>query len=447
MARIGALPESARQVLLLAAADPTGDATLLWRAAEQLGVPRAAASAAESEALLEIGAQVRFRHPLVRAAAYEAATPEARRMAHAAIAMATDEVADPERRVWHLAAAAVGPDEGVAFLLEEAAATARERAGLAAAAAFFQRSAELTAEPSRRAERALAASNAHMHAGDFDTALAMLAEARALATDDLQLARIERLNGEIQYASNPGPTTVVRLMATAKRLENLDVTLARETYIDAWMASMAAGPYAPADGLLAEVSRIARSAPPAHDESSPWDLLLDGVATIVTDDRAAGEPSLRRAVDWFVEDETWVSESLHWGHMASGAAGALWDWKSWDALSATHVALARASGALAPLANALNARAIVTTWHGDFEASAALIAGRTHRGVRRAQRGDGHQVVGPDRSAVGRRVPRWAGRSGRDVGDPRGIGRARPCRGRTERALDARDPLQRALPV
>src|SRR6187200_859054 len=145
--RIRALPEPAQQLLRLAAADPTADATLLWRAAKTLGIPSSAAVAAESEHLVEIGSHVRFHHPLVRSAAYAAGTAEDRRAAHAALANATDVRVDPERRVWHLAVAATGPDEVVASDLEATAAAAQARAGLAAAAAFLERSAQLTAEP------------------------------------------------------------------------------------------------------------------------------------------------------------------------------------------------------------------------------------------------------------------------------------------------------------
>ena len=152
---------------------------------------------------------MRFRHPLVRSAAYAAGTPDDRCAAHSALAAATDADVDPERRVWHLAAAATGPDEAVAAQLEETAVAAQSRAGLAAAAAFLERSVELTAEPGRRAERALAAAHAHMQAGAFDAALGLLAEVRAVATDDVQRGRIERLKGQVQYASNPGPEAPV----------------------------------------------------------------------------------------------------------------------------------------------------------------------------------------------------------------------------------------------
>jgi hypothetical protein len=220
--RVRVLPGPARQLMLLAAADPTGDAALLWRAAHQLGLGPDAATAAAVEQLLDIGSQVRFRHPLVRSAAYAAGSPEDRRAAHLTLATATDAQADPERRVWHLAAAATGPDEEVAAALEQAAAKIQARAGLAASAAFLRRSVMLTAEPGRHTERALAAALAHLHAGAFDTALGLLAQAQAHAVDDLQRARVEMLRGQVEWASVTGREAPVLLMQAAKRLESLD---------------------------------------------------------------------------------------------------------------------------------------------------------------------------------------------------------------------------------
>jgi DNA-binding CsgD family transcriptional regulator len=372
--RIRALPEPAQRLLLLAAADPTGDATLLWRAAQIFGVPRSAAAAAESEHLLEIGSHVRFRHPLVRSAAYAAGSPEDRGAAHSALAAATDADVDPERRVWHSAAAATGPDEAVAAQLQVTAATAQSRAGLAAAAAFLQRSVELTSEPERLAERALAAAHAHLHAGAFDAALGLLAEARAVATDDVQRGRIERLKGQVQYASNPGPEAPVLLLHAAKTLEPLDVQLARETYLDAWLASFVAGPHARPGGLLPEVSQAARSAPPPPKGAPPCDLFLDGLAKLVIDGHAAAAPNLRVAVNTFLGDEVSDNDFVQWGHLTTLAACTLWDWKSWEALSAKHVELARISGALAPLSIALNGLGLYAAWCGDREGAAAILA-------------------------------------------------------------------------
>ena len=372
--RVRVLPGPAQQLMLLAAADPTGDATLLWRAAQTLGLGPDAAAAADAEQLLSIGSQVRFRHPLVRSAAYVAGSPEDRRAAHLTLAAATDVRTDPERRVWHLAAAATGPDEDVATALEQAAAKIQARAGLAASAAFLQRSVALTAEPGRRADRALGAALAYLHAGAFDVALGLLARAEAHAVDDLQRARVEQLRGQVEWASVSGREAPVLLLQAARRLESLDAELARETYLYAWVASHLAGPLAGPGGLLLEVSRAAQAAPRPAGAPRPCDLLLDGLTTMIVQGRAAAEPAIRRAVNAFLGDQVSGEEWLQWGILAQMAAMAAWDFGSWVALSARHVELARALGALAPLSIALNGRGSVATHCGDLETATSLAA-------------------------------------------------------------------------
>jgi DNA-binding CsgD family transcriptional regulator len=372
--RVRALPEPTQRLMLLAAADPTGDATLLWRAAPTLGLGRDAAAEADAEQLLQVGSQVRFRHPLVRSAAYMAGSPEDRRAAHLTLAAATDAQADPERRVWHLAAGATGPDEEVAGALEQVAVKTQARAGLAAAAAFLQRSVTLTAEPGRRAGRALAAALANLHAGAFDAALGLLAQAEADAVDDLQRARVEQLRGQVEWASVTGREAPVLLWQAAKRLDALHVGLARETYLYTWVASSLAGPLAGPGGLLLEVSRAALAAPPLAGAPRPCDLLLDGLATMVTQGHAAAEPMLRRALNAFLADQVSGEEWLRWGILAQMAAMAVWDFDSWVVLSARHVEVARASGALAPLSIALNGRGQAATHCGDFETATSLAA-------------------------------------------------------------------------
>ena len=372
--RVRVLPGPAQKLMLLAAADPTGDATLLWRAAQTLGLGPDAAAAADEEQLLNIGSQVRFRHPLVRSAAYVAGSPEDRRAAHLTLARATDAQTDPERRVWHLAAATAGPDEDVAAALEQAAAKIQARAGVGASAAFLQRSVALTAEPGRRADRALAAALANLHAGAFDIALGLLARAEAHAVDDLQRARVEQLRGQVEWASVTGREAPVLLLQAARRLESLDAQLARETYLYAWVASHLAGPLAGPGGLLPEVSRAAQAAPPPAGALRPCDLLLDGLTTMIVQGRAAAEPTIRRAVSTFLGDQVSGEEWLQWGIFAQMAAMAVWDFDSWVALSTRHVELARALGALAPLSIALNGRGMVATQCGDFEAATSLAA-------------------------------------------------------------------------
>ena len=192
--------DDARRLLLLAAAEPVGDPLLLLRASEQLGIAVSAVDA-ETDGLLALGERVTFRHPLVRSAVYRTAALQERRAAHLALAEATDSEVDPDRRAWHLAAAAAGPDEQVASELERSAGRAQARGGLAAAAAFLQRAVALTADPARRADRALAAAQASLQAGAFDAALGLLATAEAGPLDELQRARVDLLRGNVAFAS------------------------------------------------------------------------------------------------------------------------------------------------------------------------------------------------------------------------------------------------------
>jgi hypothetical protein len=194
--QLGGLPDQTRRLVQLAAADPSGDRQLMWRAAGRLGIPVYAAAPAVEIGLVEFGTRVRFRHPLARSAAYRSASLSDRQQMHTALAEVTDPIAEQDWRVWHRAQAAAGPDEEVAAELERSAGQAQARGGLAAAAAFLERSVLLTADPERHAERALAAAQTNMQAGAFGKALDLLAEAEAQSSghlDELASARAELL--------------------------------------------------------------------------------------------------------------------------------------------------------------------------------------------------------------------------------------------------------------
>ena len=271
--RLRKLPTETQRLLLVAATEPVGDPALVRRAASRLGIGVEAADAAESDGLVEFGARVTFRHPLVRSAISQAASPQDRREAHRALAEVTDPQLDPDRRAWHLAHAAAGPDEEVASELERSAGRARSRGGLAAAAAFLERSAALTPDGTRRAVRALAAAAAHAQAGAFDAAVRCLATAEVGPLEELQRARAALLRGQIAFASGRGRDAPALLLKAAKRLAPLDVRLARETYLEALSAAQYAGRLV-ADVSLREVGEAARAAPaPLHPPSAP-DLLL-----------------------------------------------------------------------------------------------------------------------------------------------------------------------------
>src|SRR5712691_9258718 len=258
--QLDALPDQTRRLLLLAAADPSGDRPLVWRAAGRLGIPVQAGAPAVEAGLVEFGTRVRFRHPLVRSAAYRSASFSERQQMHAALAEATDPIADPDRRAWHRAQAAAGPDEEVAAELECSAGRAQARGGLAAAAAFLERSVLLTADPARHAERALAAAQASLQAGAFGKAVELLATAEAGPLDEFQRARVDLVRGNVAFASGLGSDAPPLLLQAARALEPFDLELARETYMTAFNAAMNRGHFA-RDDVLPEICRAVRALP------------------------------------------------------------------------------------------------------------------------------------------------------------------------------------------
>ena len=370
--RVETLSDDARRVLLVAAAEPVGDPLLLLAACERLGIAVSAVDA-ETDGLLALGERVTFRHPLVRSAVYRTATREQRREVHLALAEATDRSVDPDRRAWHLATAAAGPDEPVAAALEQSAGRAQARGGLAAAAAFLHRSVVLTSDPTQRVRRVLAAAQASLHAGSFEGALALLASAEASTPDELQAAHVELLRGQIAFASSLGTRAPPLLLNAAKRLERLDPELARETYLDAWGAALFAGGLASA-GSMVEVCRAATSAPRPTRPLRASDLLLDALATLVTEGRAAAAPLLRRATAVLVNEASPAQENLRWGWRTLLPPILLWDEGSWHAISARHLREARDAGALARLPIDLIDWGNCETWCGDFGAAAVTIA-------------------------------------------------------------------------
>jgi hypothetical protein len=197
--RLARMPRDARRLLLVAAADSTGDLALVWRAAQRLGIPESAVPTVEADGLVALSEGVVFRHPLVRSAVYRASRPDERSEVHLALAEATDPEVDPDRRAWHRARAAFMPDEDVAAELERSADRTRARGGFAAAA-FLERSSALTPEADRRAARALAAAQAKQQAEALDEALALVATAESGPLDEFQQAEVDVLR-----AGSPSP--------------------------------------------------------------------------------------------------------------------------------------------------------------------------------------------------------------------------------------------------
>ncbi len=370
--RVRALPRETQRLLLLAAAEPVGDVSLLWRAAERLGIRGDAGRPAEEAALIELGIRVRFRHPLVRSAAYRAADFRDRQEVHRALAEATDPDTDPDRRAWHRAQAASGPDEAVADELERSADRAQARGGAAAAAAFLARAAELTPDPAGRGKRAVAAAQAKFDAAAADAALELLAIAELAPLDELQRARLERLRAEIAFARTRGRDAPALLLAAARHLEPLDAAMARETHLEAMAAAMYAGRLGGEPGVRVAAD-AAQAAPAAPHPPRAMDLLLDGLATRFTEGYAAGVPPLRRALDTFRHVEGLTASDVRWLWLACRLAQDLWDDELWHVLATRGLRVARETGALRVLPIAATYRASLHVHAGAFAAASSLI--------------------------------------------------------------------------
>ena len=370
--RLRLLPADTQLLVLTAAAEPLGDLVLLNRAAGTLGIDIAAAGPAQDDGLLRLGGRVEFVHPLVRSAAYRSAAANDRHRVHRALADATVAQTDPDRRAWHRARATQGPDEEVAAELERSAGRAQARGGVAAAAAFLQRAVELTAEPARRADRALSAAQAALQAGAFDAARGLLGTAEAGELDEFQHARGDLLRAEIAFSSGVGSNAATLLLKAAQRLESLDLDLARDTYLDALSAAQLAGP-AGIDVRL-EVCRAVRALPPPARPARPVDLLLDGLALLITEGRAAAISALRGAARVLAAEGLSARERFRWGWLASAPSYAMWDNEATRAVIARQIRLVRDAGALEQLPIYLSSLSGATARTGDFAAAASLMA-------------------------------------------------------------------------
>ena len=376
--QLAVLPDQTRRLLQLAAADPSGDLSLIWRAAGRLGIPVQAAEPAVEAGLVEFGAGVRFRHPLVRSAAYRSAAFPDRQQIHAALAEVTDPQADPDRRAWHRAQAAAGLDEEVAVELERSAGRAQARGGLAAAAAFLERAARLTPEPARSMRRLLAAARAKRAAGALDAALQLLAEIEARPLDALETAEMEHLRGQISLERRRGGDAARQLTSAAGRLGPLDSRLARQTHLEALGAAIWAGDL-DRPGMIREAAEAARAAPSGPDSPGPADALLDALAVRLTQGYEAAAPVMTRVLDMILALNADTGLDVgDWLWLLGARAGGILALELWDAeavytLAARQVQVARDAGALVHLQFALN---FLTTPHmlaGDLATAADLL--------------------------------------------------------------------------
>jgi DNA-binding CsgD family transcriptional regulator len=361
--RIEALPADSRRLLLAAAVEPVGDVPLLWRAAARLEIGPEAAAPLETAGLVELGARVRFRHPLVRSAVWRSAPAGDLRAVHHALAEVTDGDRDPDRRAWHRAHAAIGPDEDVAAELERSADRALSRGGRAAAAAFLERAAELTLDPEARAARTLAAARARFASGAVAAVGELLAAAELGPYDPVRQAEIERLRARVAFTVNAGRSAVNPLLEAAGKLAALDPAASRATYLSALGAAANAGRFGGDD--LRRAAEAARNVPPGDE---PAGRLLAAFTAWSLDGHAAAAPLFTRALA-SVSAESDLD--LQW--MAGMAEHEVFDDAGFLSRTERTVAFARREGMLALLPSALTFRATALLYAGRFADASDLL--------------------------------------------------------------------------
>jgi DNA-binding CsgD family transcriptional regulator len=363
--RLAQLPADTQRLLWVAAADPVGDPALLWRAASLLEIPGDAAAAAEADGLIDVGIRVRFRHPLVRAAAYRAAPPDVRRAIHYALSECIDVEVDPDRRVWHRSEALTEPDEEVAAELERAAARAHARAGAAAAAAFLERSTRLTPDPSRRASRALAAAEMNLTAGDPEAAVRLLNLTGTERLDELHLARLDCLRATLAFVQRHAAESPQLMLAAATRLAPVDSDLALETYLKALEAALTIGQRDKIEEIAAALASHERAGPP-----TPTEMLMLAHAQFVIGRHAAGKTLVQQALATFGEPGRFArADEIRGLIFAWLYALSIWDDEMCESLAARAVKTARDVGALTDLPTALEFRATMRIFAGDFQSA------------------------------------------------------------------------------
>jgi DNA-binding CsgD family transcriptional regulator len=370
--RLQGLPADTQLLVLAATAEPVGDPILLHTAAKTLEIDMTALDAAVDAGLLTVGRRVQFTHPLVRSSTYRSAASHDRHRVHRALADATDPDTDPDRRAWHLARSSAGLDEEIAAELERSAGRAQARGGVAAAAAFLQRAVELTEDPARRAERALAAAEANLQGGAFESALALVATATAGSLDARQRARSEIVSGQVSLSLGRFGDAAGLLRSAARELESFDLRLSRETYLTAWGAGLTAAGESGGGDFLQELRTAVEALPPSPDAPRPLDLLLEGLALLTSEGHAVSAPILRRATPALLTIS--VDEVLRWGWVAVGASTATWNPAGFRAIAERNVQLVRSVGALGQLPLYLGHLSQTRSWDGDLAGAALLNA-------------------------------------------------------------------------
>jgi len=365
--RLDGLAVPAQNFALLAASDPTGDPALLWRAAQSAGVEGYAAAAADAVSMT-IGRRVTFDHPLARSAVYHWADASQRRASHEALAASTDAARAPDRRAWHRGKAAIGPDEEVSRELEANAIVAGRRGGVAAAAAFLERAAALSADPARRFHLTVDAAAVKLDAGDADAAAGLTSAARLDAIDEMDALRLDAVEAQTAFAKTWRAEEARGLVAAAQRLAAREPGAEAPQRLQALVAAYWTGHGPNATEDLWAFDRRAFE----PDRAGLADLFSAALSSATSGDRAAAVPLARRALGALSEDAAQLEvcdPALAW---ITGSIA--WDDHALDRILDEQIAVARDTGRVGALPVTLTSRALVHMHAGELGRAAECVA-------------------------------------------------------------------------
>ncbi|MER7555688.1 AAA family ATPase [Nocardioides sp. NPDC126508] len=387
--RVRVADEAVQDWVLLAAADSTGSLELVRSAGDLLGIAADTADHAEEAGLIELVGAVRFHHPLVRSAVYNAATGAQRRRAHGALARAADGMGLVEAEAWHASRATIGTDPEVADRLEHAADLAASRGGLASRSSVLARAAELSPPGPLRAGRQVGAAEAALAVGSIHISQSHLAAVDRAVADPVVLGRVAVMETSIALftadASRVARCTA-DLVEAAEQFRGREPDREQDALLRAFQLYMTADTRA--EGITtAELG--ARLTDGAVAASGSYATILRGMGALMQLPYADGVPLVRAAYD---EIAKLPDHQLIGMGSAIGALGMyLWDDAGRRDLLARASATARSAGALQDLDTLLWVESIAELWGGSARRSADAVD--NVREVRRIMGYDAENVI------------------------------------------------------
>ena len=359
--------------ILVAAAEASGESSLVRRAALRLGCTEDAELDAVRSRLLTTTPSLVFRHPLIRSAVYTGANAADRRKVHRALADSIDRSIDPDRWAQHLAALTTGFDGRLADDLESGANRARDRGGYAAEASLLTQAAGFTEQADLRSERLLGAAAAALNAGSSRRARKLLNQATIESTDPLQLAQAQQLDGRLHVSMVQPSLAPALFLAAARQFLPLDVDRARHSMLEAFDAFLMSHYFTRGtDG--AEIAKVALTTQPSTSTESIADLLLDGISLLLGTGYAESVGTLRRGAQRLRDGPNSAEDTIRWTAYGMVIADELWDDRSFIAWVEQVESVARKRGALVALQMSLIALAVHQIRLGKFSAADAFYA-------------------------------------------------------------------------